>query len=77
MEDNDVEQCYLGAHPEAITWFPGNGIHTSRWARLVVEEVYWIGGFGDRAYIGWIPLDVWQNVTTSDIKDGLLPGEKI
>lgn len=44
--------------------------------RLVVEEVYWIGGFGDRAYIGWIPKDEWNGVTKEEIESIRLPGEK-
>lgn len=44
--------CFLQRHPDAEAWFPGNKIHESEWVRLVVRDVYWIGGFGDRAYIG-------------------------
>jgi hypothetical protein len=44
--------------------------------RLVVQEVYWIGGFGDRAYIGWIPVDEWKGVTREEIEACRLPGEK-
>jgi Pyridoxamine 5'-phosphate oxidase len=55
---------------------PGNRIHQSRWVRLVVREVYWFGGFGDRAYIGWIPRSTWQNVTEEEIEDCKLPGEQ-
>ena len=55
-----VEKCFLRKHPDAKAWLPGNEVHESWWARLVVREVYWIGGFGDRAYIGWIPIDEWR-----------------
>src|ERR1700760_985292 len=51
--------CFGKAHPDAVLWMPGNRIHTSYWARMVVTEVYWLGGFGDRAYIGWIPIEEW------------------
>lgn len=68
--------CFVKTHPDAIAWLPGNRIHTSRWVRLVVDQVYWIGGFGDRAYIGWIPVDDWQSVTRAEIDDCRLPGEK-
>ncbi|KAI5276355.1 hypothetical protein E4T47_00667 [Aureobasidium subglaciale] len=81
VDDADVEKaglaaCFVRNHPDAVAWLPGNRIHTSRWVRLVVEEVYWIGGFGDRAYIGWIPLSAWHNVTQQEIAAGRLPGEK-
>jgi len=68
--------CFVKSHPDAVAWLPGNRIHESHWVRLVVEEIYWIGGFGDRAYIGWIPVDEWRSVTTKEVDDCKLPGEK-
>lgn len=68
--------CFVKAHPDAVAWLPGNRIHESHWVRLVVDDVYWIGGFGDRAYIGWIPVDEWTSVTEDEIKQCRLPGEK-
>jgi len=73
---NLVPACYVKKHPDAAWWLPGNRIHKSKWVRLVVEEVYWIGGFGDRAYIGWIPLKEWQSVTPQEIDGIRLPGEQ-
>ncbi|KAF2809984.1 uncharacterized protein BDZ99DRAFT_353406, partial [Mytilinidion resinicola] len=70
-----VAGCFVKYHPDAHAWLPGNRIHESKWVRLVVKEVYWIGGFGDRAYIGWIPLKEWQNVTAEEVKQCRLPGE--
>jgi hypothetical protein len=68
--------CFGKSHPDSIVWMPGNRIHTSYWTRLVVQEVYWLGGFGDRAYIGWIPTDVFKGVTEEEINDCKLPGEE-
>lgn len=68
--------CYTSKHPDAKYWLPGNKIHTSEWARLVVTKVYWIGGFGDRAYIGWIPIEEWNKVTKEEWQQIQLPGEK-
>ncbi|UKZ60843.1 uncharacterized protein TrAtP1_002111 [Trichoderma atroviride] len=68
--------CYTSKHPDAKYWLPGNKIHTSEWARLVVTKVYWIGGFGDRAYIGWIPIEEWNKVTKDEWEQVQLPGEK-
>jgi hypothetical protein len=68
--------CFVKSHPDAVAWLPGNRIHESHWVRLVVDQVYWIGGFGDRAYIGWIPLDEWQSVTEEEVDRCRLPGEK-
>lgn len=41
-----------------------------------MQEIYWVGGFGDRAYIGWIPREVWANVTVEEVEGVRLPGEK-
>ncbi|KAF2465883.1 uncharacterized protein BDR25DRAFT_294435 [Lindgomyces ingoldianus] len=71
-----VAACFVKYHPDAAAWLPGNRIHESKWVRLVVEDVYWIGGFGDRAYIGWIPLDEWKSVTKEEIEECRLPGER-
>jgi hypothetical protein len=68
--------CFTAAHPDARYWLPGNPIHTSEFARLVVTQVYWIGGFGDRAYIGWIPVEEWRNVSQREWESIRLPGEK-
>ncbi|GAB7355061.1 hypothetical protein MBLNU459_g5654t1 [Dothideomycetes sp. NU459] len=68
--------CFVKKHPDAAAWLPGNRIHASNWVRLVVDEVYWIGGFGDRAYIGWIPIDDWRSVTEDEIENCKLPGER-
>ncbi|KAF3768722.1 hypothetical protein M406DRAFT_354985 [Cryphonectria parasitica EP155] len=71
-----LRSCFLSAHPDAKYWLPGNRIHESEWVRLVVTQVYWIGGFGDRAYIGWIPVEEWRNVTRQEWEGVRLPGEK-
>ena len=68
--------CYTNKHRDARFWLPGNHIHTSEWMRLVVTHVYWIGGFGDRAYIGWIPIMEWNKVTKREWEDIKLPGEE-
>ncbi len=57
--DGHVASCYVKSHPDAKYWLPGNRIHQAHFVRLVVEQVYWVGGFGDRAFIGWIPLEEW------------------
>jgi hypothetical protein len=67
--------CFVSHHPDSKYWTPGNRIHESRWARLVVTHVYWIGGFGDRAYIGWIPIEEWNSVTREEWSSIRLMGE--
>lgn len=68
--------CFVKKHPDAKYWLPGNPIHSAYWARLVVEQVLWVGGFGDRAYIGWIPIEEWRAVTGEEWGAIRLPGEK-
>jgi len=70
-----VARCFARYHPDSVIWMPGNRIHESHWVRFVVREVFWVGGFGNRAYIGWIPLDMWQGVTEEEIQSARLPGE--
>lgn len=72
----DVASCFVKTHPDAKYWLPGNPIHEAEFVRFVVQQVYWVGGFGDRAYIGWIPVEDWKNVTQKEIEDIRLPGEK-
>ena len=76
VDKYNVSRCFLEQHPDAEAWLPGNRIHESWWTRLVVDEVYWIGGFGDRAYIGWIPVEEWHNVSTEDVEKCRLVGER-
>lgn len=74
--DKELRNCFTAVHPDAKYWLPGNRIHEAHFVRLVVTHVYWIGGFGDRAYIGWIPVEEWRNVTAEEIEGVRLPGEK-
>ncbi|PSN68936.1 hypothetical protein BS50DRAFT_572115 [Corynespora cassiicola Philippines] len=76
VKSQSVTTCFVKYHPDAATWLPGNRIHESKWVRLVVDEVYWIGGFGNVAYIGWIPVEEWKSVTKEEIEKCRLPGEK-
>jgi hypothetical protein len=75
-EASRLATCYTAKHRDARYWLPGNRIHASEWVRLVVTKVYWIGGFGDRAYIGWIPTEDWKAVTEEEWQKVKLPGEK-
>lgn len=74
--DWKLRACFLLKHPDAVSWLPGGRIHRSHWTKLVVEEIYWIGGFGDRAYIGWIPKEEWTSITDAEIDKARLPGEE-
>lgn len=71
-----LAKCFTASHPDARWWLPGNRIHESHFVRLVVEQIYWIGGFGDRAFIGWIPIDEYKQVTKEEWEAIRLPGEE-
>ena len=71
-----LASCFTKTHPDARFWLPGSRVHESHFVRLVVQQIYWIGGFGDRAYIGWIPLEEWQKVKREDWEAIRLPGEE-
>lgn len=58
-----MRKCFTARHPDARWWVPGNPIHESEWLTLEVETVYWVGGFGDREYIGYIPVELYKNAT--------------
>jgi len=76
VESQDLGKCFVETHKDARWWLPGNKIHHSEFVRLVVEQIYWVGGFGDRAYIGWIPIGEWRNVSREELEGVRLPGEK-
>ncbi|KAF4206152.1 hypothetical protein CNMCM8980_007016 [Aspergillus fumigatiaffinis] len=67
-----LEECYLRAHPDASVWLPGKpgAPHSSYWAKMVVEQVYWIGGFGGLQQIGWMNVTEWKGIR----RVGSLPG---
>lgn len=75
-EEKALAQCFVKKHHDAKYWLPGNRVHRSEWARIVVTSVYWVGGFGDRAYIGWLPIEEWNSVTAEEWQSIRLPGEK-
>ncbi|KAL7412024.1 pyridoxamine 5'-phosphate oxidase-domain-containing protein [Mrakia frigida] len=53
---------YLKYHPDAAGWLPTSthSPHASFWATFTPEEIYYVGGFGDTHYIGWIERELWE-----------------
>ncbi|KAG7702029.1 hypothetical protein KL951_000485 [Ogataea haglerorum] len=62
----ELDTCFALRHHDAPAWYPGSPIHSTFWAKFQVEEVYLIGGFGDAAYIGEVPAELYLNATTFD-----------
>ncbi|KAK9365260.1 pyridoxamine 5'-phosphate oxidase-domain-containing protein [Lipomyces kononenkoae] len=58
-----AEHCFVARHPDAKGWMPGNKVHKTAFMKFDVESVYWLGGFGNVAYIGHIPVALYKNVT--------------
>ncbi|KAI1427342.1 pyridoxamine 5'-phosphate oxidase-domain-containing protein [Xylaria sp. FL1777] len=71
-----LSECFVSKHPDAKYWLPGSRVHSSEFVRLVVQQIYFVGGFGDRAFIGWISPDEWKSVTRAEWEAVSLPGEK-
>ena len=46
-----ARSAYLAAHPDAAAWID---LPTFTLWRLAVAGVYWVGGFGDVHYLGWV-----------------------
>ncbi|GMG19891.1 unnamed protein product [Ambrosiozyma monospora] len=64
-----VGACFAKRHRDSVVWYPNNPIHSSHWSKFEIEEVYFVGGFGDRAYIGILPVDEYLNAKTFDEDD--------
>lgn len=62
IEQLRLEACFLKRHPDAKAWLPRNKIspHQSHWTKLIVDEVYIVGGFGNLAYIGTIEGSIYH-----------------
>ncbi|ODV67714.1 hypothetical protein HYPBUDRAFT_152535 [Hyphopichia burtonii NRRL Y-1933] len=58
-----LEHCFVKRHPDAKWWLPSNAItpHKAHWVKFVVSGVYFVGGFGDRAYIGPIDSELYHS----------------
>jgi len=76
-EDKGIPGCFVKKHGDSRLWLPGKegAAHEGLWMRLVVEQIYWIGGFGDRAFIGWFTPQEWRDVEVDEWKSARLPGE--
>ena len=77
IQKEELVKCFTGVHRDSRFWLPGDksSPHTGIWMRMVVQQVYWIGGFGDRAYIGWFDVDEWKGVQRKEWEAVSLPGE--
>lgn len=58
-----LEQCFFAHHADAAYWAPGSRIspHRALWLRYNPEKIYYVGGFGDEHFIGWIDPYTYQD----------------
>ena len=78
VEEMGVEECFVRRHRDSRLWLPGSkfAAHQGKWARVVVQQVYWIGGFGGTNYIGWLDGGEWRGVGEEEWKGVRLRGER-
>lgn len=62
-----IQECYLAKHRDARWWLPDDkdAAHIAYWARFDPQAIYFVGGFGGLHYIGWIPLEIYQEAKPS------------
>lgn len=65
LDQVKLEACFVKRHPDSKFWLPSNKLspHATHWAKFVVDDVYFVGGFGGRAYIGEIHNDTYHNAS--------------
>jgi hypothetical protein len=49
QEARELKECYTSYHPDAKWWTPDveDGPHFSEWARFDIQDIYYVGGFGE------------------------------
>ncbi|WWD18747.1 hypothetical protein CI109_103201 [Kwoniella shandongensis] len=69
-ESQALAKCYTQYHPDARWWLPDTkgSPHVSIWARFDVDDIYYVGGFGDTHYIGHIPTDLYARAGEKKIE---------
>ncbi|KAI0780040.1 pyridoxamine 5'-phosphate oxidase-domain-containing protein [Fomes fomentarius] len=77
-EHNTIQECYLAKHPDARWWLPGpREPHTVYWARFDPHSVYYVGGFGDKHFIGYIPIEKFQAALPADYGEDVAIGGRL
>ena len=58
-ELEQAKQTYLAKHPNSKAWI---NFSDFTMYRMLVEDVYVVGGFGNDHYIGWISAEQYLSV---------------
>ncbi|KAH8119248.1 pyridoxamine 5'-phosphate oxidase-domain-containing protein, partial [Phellopilus nigrolimitatus] len=66
--EEGIRDCYLERHPDARWWLPDDpdAAHMASWARFDPHSIFFVGGFGDKHYIGDVPLELYQDARPSE-----------
>lgn len=57
----EAKALYEKVHPDSSFWNGDNGPHDKLWVRFQTTQAYYFGGFGDRAAIGWLNMELYQD----------------
>lgn len=68
-EVEELQRCFVARHKDAVWWLPGNPIHETHFVRFMVDDAYFLGGFGDTGYIGKIPKELYHNASAIEEDD--------
>ena len=61
---NEISECFFLKHPTARRWEVSSDF---RFYRLVVEKLYYDGGFGDEHFTGWIEGEEYRDAPVSGL----------
>lgn len=62
VKANNLVSCFSKRHPDAVRWLPElrKSGQKSKWVQFDVTSVYFIGGVGERAFIGDVPVELYN-----------------
>jgi len=52
-------KAYYGCHPASRDWVQGQSAHTFYFWTMTIQDIFYIGGYGDLHYIGPIDLETY------------------
>lgn len=64
VETSDaLKACFAKRHPDSASWLPGTDglVHDAAFYEFDVEKLYYVGGFGNVAYIGDIDGELYHS----------------
>lgn len=67
-QDASELECFYQAHPDTRSW---QGHKFALYKLTDLKRVRWIGGFGDRHYVGWLDVELYfgSNGEEGEVKE--------